>query len=129
MSSPFARIVGIAAMLRRVDAVDAVAPVVAVVPVDPIMAVDPVEAQPDRRARHLHREREGVDGHRAVDVLGVDVTLADRQRTGGLLGRGDEPGRVGRPKRLAQSRPLDQLGRGEVVGPESLAAPPQPVIT
>ena len=77
--------------------------------------VDPVESQPERRPRDLHREVEGIDGDRPLDVLRMHVALADRQRVPGLVGCPHEPRRLGRPQRLAQAGSLDELRRGEVV--------------
>jgi hypothetical protein len=109
MSRPLARIVGIAAMLPR--------------------STRSTARRPNRRSGDLHRKGERVDGHRPLDVLRVDMTLADRQRAGGLLGRGDETGRLGRPQRLPESRPLDQLGCGEIVSARVARRPAPPVIT
>src|SRR5690349_2167484 len=104
MSRPFARIVGIAAMLPRRDTVEPEAP---------------------RRSGHLHGEVEGIDGYRALNVLRVDMALTDGERAGGLLGRGDDPGRLRGPQGLPASRTLDQIRRRDIVGagPARGAAP------
>ena len=75
-----------------------------------------VEAEAAINASHLHSKIEHIDASGVDDVVGVDVPVAEDQRSPGLVGPRHEMDGSGSPEVVTHTGSLDQLGRGEIVG-------------